>query len=288
MLTTRIVGVINLLNGIVVQSIRFNEYLPIGKPEVAINYLDSWGADEIILLNINRQTKSKNSLIRNLLSYSKFCQTPLAVGGGIKSLRDIELLIRNGADKVVINTNGHLNPNLFREGAKEFGEQAIVASFDVKKIGKNFYAFINSGKVKLEMDLKDLLKQSIDNGAGEIFLNSIDRDGTKSGFDLELIKFVSENISIPLIGCGGAGKASDFIKAMPLKISGLAAGNILNFSEHSVTKIKSIILKKYKNIRLDTISNYQNKLFDKDGRLLPMNDKTIDKLRFDYIPKEKI
>ena len=138
------------------------------------------------------------------------------------------------------------------------------------------------------MDLKDLLKQSIDNGAGEVFLNSIDRDGTKSGFDLELIKFVSENISIPLIGCGGAGKASDFIKAMPLKISGLAAGNIFNFSEHSVIKIKSIILKKYKNIRLDTISNYQNKLFDKDGRLLPMNDKNIDKIRFDYIPEEKI
>ena len=288
MLTTRIIGTINLLNGIVVQSKKFREYLPIGKPEVAIHYLDSWGIDEIILLNINRSKYSKNDLIKKILSYSKYCQTPLAVGGGIKSIKDIELLIRNGSDKVVINTNAHINPKLLKEGAKEFGEQAIVASFDVKKTGKFYSVFVDSGNIKLEMDFNDLLKQSIDHGVGEIFINSIDRDGTKNGFDLELIDFVNKNTSVPVIGCGGAGKASDFVKAMPLGVSGLAAGNMFNYTEHSVIKVKREILNNFKNIRLDTVSNYKNKSFNIDGRVLPMNDKEIDKLRFTYIPKEKI
>ena len=148
MLTTRIVGVINILNNIAVQSINFKKYLPIGRPDIAISYLNKWGVDEIVVLDIKGSVNGGRELHKSLPSYVTDCQAPIAAGGGVSNLVDIENLIRNGADKVVINSFAHNNPKIIDVGAREFGEQAIVVSVDVRKKKKMTMSFLRNRALK--------------------------------------------------------------------------------------------------------------------------------------------
>lgn len=288
MLTTRIIGVINILNEIAVQSINFKKYLPIGGPKIAVDYFDNWGIDEIVILDINGSNKKSSDLHSYLPFYIEDCQTPVAAGGGVKNLFDIENLIRNGADKVVINSNAHINPKIIEQGSKEFGSQAIIISIDVREEGNKYIAFGNSGLNRLNLSLEEIILQAEDFGAGEIIINSIDRDGSKKGFDLKLFKLVKNLASIPIIGIGGAGEPDDFVDALSIGISGLAAGNFFHFTEHSVLMLKSYLLKNNHDIRLDTHADYINAEFGLNKRLSSLSDKTLESLRFDYIPQEKI
>jgi cyclase len=288
MLTTRIIGVINILNDVAVQSINFSQYLPIGMPKIAIDYIDKWGIDEILILDIDASNKEKSSLHNLLPGYIDDCQTPVAAGGGVKTLFDIENLIRNGADKVVINTMAHTDPKLIEEGAKEFGEQAIIVSFDVRKIKKEYILYTHSGTNQIDISLKESISQARDYGAGEIIINSIDRDGSKKGFDIELFDKVKRMTSMPIIGVGGAGTANHFKQALSSGISGLAAGNFFHFTEHSVLALKSYLVKDNDDIRLDTYADYKDSDFGIDNRLSPLTDENLESLRFDYIPQEKI
>lgn len=288
MLTTRIIGVLNILDGIVVQSVNFLKYLPIGNPSIAVTFLNKWGIDEIIIQDIKATNNSECYLYKSLPKYVVNCQVPIAAGGGIKNLKDIENLIRNGADKVIINSAAHSNSKVINEGAKEFGDQAIIISIDIKKINDKYVIFTNSGRKKINLDLIDYIKMVDDFGVGEIILNSIDRNGTKQGYDLELLEIVQKNTSLPLIGNGGASRALHFNEAMFLNLSGLAAGNFFHYTEHSVITTKSY-LKKYKNnIRSDTYANYLNSKFNIDERTLPPDDKTLENLKYNFIPEEKI
>lgn len=288
MLKTRIIGVLNILNGNVVQSFNFDKYLPIGKPEISLNYLDQWGIDEIILLDINKKNYKNNFNMAKFLSKSAArCNTPIAAGGGVRTILDIEKLIFNGADKVVINSHGHNNTKLFEEGSNKFGNQAIVASIDVRKVNNEYVCYTHSGNNKKSI-LKDTIKEAENSGAGEIFINSIDRDGTKTGFDKQLISYAKKYTSVPLTICGGAGKASHFNSVLRFKISGIAAGNFFHFSEHSVISLKSYLIRRNKNIRLDTLANYRSMQINDEGRILPLTDNRIDRLRFKYIEKEII
>jgi len=225
MLTTRIVGGINILDGIAVQSLGFKRYLPIGKPEIVVDYLNQWGIDDIVVLDIESSVAGECSLYQKLAGYTENCRTPVSAGGGIRTVHDIERLISNGADKVVINTKAHEDPSIIRLGAQKFGEQAIVVSIDVARVDNEYKVFVQSGNRMIKQSLFEILKQCQDCGAGEIFINSIDRDGSKKGYDLELFNYVTTNVSIPIVGCGGVGKAGHFLDAFPLKLSGLAAGN---------------------------------------------------------------
>ena len=288
MLTTRIIGVINVLNNVAVQSINFNRYLPVGRPEIAISYLNKWGIDEIVVLDMKGSVNVGSKLHKYLPGYVADCQAPIAAGGGVQKLADIENLIRNGADKVVINSSAYNNPKIIDEGAREFGEQAIVVSVDIRKEKNNYVIYAESGSKKIGMPLADALRQAQDHGAGEILINSIDRDGSKKGYDLDLLNYVKDIISIPIVGCGGVGTANHFLQAMPIGLSGLAAGNFFHYTEHSVIQLKSYLNQTEEDIRLDTYANYQNREFALDERLLVLSDDKLEALKFEYIPEENI
>ena len=210
MLKARIIGVIVVKNGWVVQSINFKRYLPVGRLDIAVEYLDRWGIDEIVILDIDATRQGSSPNLDMIKSASSFSQTPLSVGGGIKSLKDMESLLRAGADKLIINSQLISNSALIEEGAHQFGNQCMVASIDAIKVGSSYNVF-NSQAGFIDLSVENLAIKSEDLGAGEIFLNSVDRDGMKLGLDLNLGQTVRESLSIPLILCGGVGKPSDFV-----------------------------------------------------------------------------
>lgn len=288
MLGTRIIGVINLLNKMAVQSINYIKYLPIGRPDIAISYLNKWGIDEIVVLDIKGSVNRGSELHKSLPGFVKDCQVPIAAGGGVCNLADIENLIRNGADKIVINSSAHYNPKIIDEGAREFGEQAIVVSFDLRKQKNGFVVFAESASKKIGLSFDRALKQAQDYGAGEILINSIDRDGSKRGYDLELFNYVKDIVSIPIVGCGGVGNSEHFLEAMPIGLSGLAAGNFFHYTEHSVIQLKSFLHQNQENVRLDTYADYNKHQFSIDERLMPLSDDKLEALKFEYIPEEKI
>ena len=159
---------------------------------------------------------------------------------------------------------------------------------DVRKTENSYSVFSHSGSKKIKMTLDDIIKKAQEYGAGEIFLNSINRDGSKKGFDIKLIKYVKDRIDIPLVACGGVGTSNHFLKALDTGVSGLAAGNFFHFTEHSTIHLKSYLMHFSDKIRLDTYANYKNNNFGLDERLSILSDEDLEKLKFDYIPQEKI
>ena len=269
MAKNRIISLINILDGIVVQSYQFKKYLPIGKPKIAIDYMNNWGIDEIILLDIKNSLSKKNYLIKNLKSITKNCQTPVSAGGGIVNIKQVEKMIRNGADKVVINSSSYQNKNLIKESVKEFGSQAVVSAIDVKKDKKKYYLFSKSGLKKEKINIKDHLKNLQEYGAGEILINSINMDGSQEGYDYEFLKIYKELIQIPIIISGGYGNVNHIASLSKYNISGFAIGNSLHHFEHSVQLIKKKLSEIYKKNNIRFEKNYSYKLHEVNfkGRL---------------------
>ena len=244
----RIIGVINILNNIAVQSINFKFFLPIGKPKIVIDYLYSWGIDEIVILNISRK---KNNL-KTFPKLIKDCFIPITAGGGISSIKDVDFLIKNGADKILINTNVSQDPQLLRDISKKYGNQALVVSIDVKKIRNKYVVFINSGNTKSKINLEQTIKLAENCGAGEILINSIDRDGSQKGFDKNLFALIKKYTNLPFNICGGAGKKIHFEEIIPLKPSAICAANFFHFKEQRVRVLKNYLSlsKNKKKIRI--------------------------------------
>ena len=269
MARARFISIINILNEKVVQSYNFKKYLPIGDPKIAIDYMNNWGVDEIILLDIKNSIFKQDFVIKNLKRLTRDCQTPLTAGGGVCNLRQVEKIIKNGADKVVLNTGVQINKNLIRQSSYEFGSQAIVCSLDIKKEkGKfNFYSY--SGTEKNNEDLLDYLKKIQDEGAGEILINSIDRDGTGKGFEISFLKKYKKFINIPIIISGGYGNLNHIAKVFDQNISGYGIGNYLHHYEHSVKLIKKKIFETYgkKSVRFENRLNYHSHQVALSGRL---------------------
>lgn len=289
MLKTRLVGVLIIKNEIVVQSIGFNRFLPVGAPEIAIEHLNRWGIDEIVSLDIDATPMSLKPKYQKIETFSKHCQVPLTVGGGISDIRDLEKIIRLGADKVVINTAAALNPSLITQGAKIFGSQCIMVSIDCRRSkGDKYETFVASGKRPSGWTPSEHARMAEDKGAGEILLTSMDRDGGKNGFDLDLIRQVVGAVSIPVIVCGGVGHPRHFSEAMQYSVSAVAAANFFHYTEHSAITAKRYLEEKGIQLRLDTYADYDGFKFDEDGRLAKVSDATLDQLRFEYTPEEII
>jgi len=289
MLKVRVVGVLIVKGGIVVQSIGFKKYLPVGMPPIAIEYLNQWGIDEIVLLDIDATPQNRDPQIDQIRAYSQFCQVPLTVGGGIKHVSQIKNIIQAGADKVVMNTEAINNPNIITEGAKLFGSQCIVVSIDAKRMTFDQYeVFTHSGMVPTGKTPVELAIQAEKYGAGEIFINSIDRDGSKKGYDLELIQLVVSAVRIPVIACGGVNHPEHMVEAIPLDVGAVAAANFFHYSEQSVTTVKSYIEAHNQQIRLDSYATYRGNDYDERGRVAKKDDAYLDQLRFEYIPEEVI
>jgi cyclase len=204
----------------------------------------------------------------------------LTVGGGIKSVGDVVKIIRAGADKVSINTSAIKTPKLITEIADTFGSQCAVVSMDCSLDNDGVYrVYANSGKAPTNLPAKEWAKRVEDLGAGEIFLNSIDRDGSKQGYDITLIRQITESVSIPVIVCGGVGDFSHFSSGITEGgASAIAAGNIFHYIEHSTIVAKMNLLQSGVDIRMDSEATYEGRKFDENGRLMMMSGEDLSKV----------
>lgn len=289
MLKKRIAAVVIVKDGTCVQSIGFEKFLPIGKPEIVVDYLNQWGIDEIIYLDISATKNGVGPNFATVRKISKKCFVPLTVGGGIKSVSDIQKLIKFGADKVVINSALLKDPLIVKRASDIFGNQCIVISIDVQKINGEHNIISYAGIPITQKDPIKYAKALAELGAGEVFLNNIKNDGMREGYDLNLLKLFVRKLEIPVIACGGAGKPIDFLKVFTVAgVACAAAGNYFHFTEHSVLTTKSYLKKRGVDLRSDFKADYKGFNFDINGRLKKKSDRYLAKQRFIYYPPETI
>ena len=270
MLKKRLIACLIVKDGILVQSIGFNKYLPIGDPKYTVEFISRWDVDEIVLLDISARSEKRIISLDVLNLVSKYCFVPLSVGGGIKSIDDVQSIISAGADKIVINSECIINPYLITDIANKFGNQCVVVSIDCKRNKNgNYEVYSDSGTRKTAMDPILWAKQAESLGAGEILLNSIDRDGSKKGYDIKLISLVSTSVGIPLVALGGVGEFNHFAAGIiDGNASAVGAANIFHFIEHSTIMAKANLLQAGIDVRLDSEASYKDREFDKFGRFI--------------------
>ena len=277
MFVKRLIGSIFVRRGLAVQSFGFNRFLPIGRPEVVAEYLNRWGIDEILLLDIDATLCSRPPDFRMVQRVAQFNFTPLTVGGGVSSIDHFHKLLRAGADKVAVNSALIETPNLLSEAAARFGSQCVIASVDAKETKDGYMTRSQSSQYRIPV--KDISKLAEEHGAGELVINSVDRDGMRSGYDIDLLSLVGAGLEIPTIALGGAGHPSHIVEAMKLPaISAVAVGNMFNHMEHSVTIAKAFLAKTTIHVRQATNFDYSFDQFDEDGRLLKKAETRFDDL----------
>lgn len=261
MVKTRLIPVLNIKNGLIVRSEDFSYHQNIGNIINEATRYNEWNVDELIYLDISRtdeydlrrddhKIKSYSSKQEIITEIARVCFMPLTFGGGIRTLLDIDVLIKSGADKITLNTGAFENPQLITHCAEKYGAQATVLSIDYKIVNGQAIVFTNFGQHNTGLALLDWIREAEQLGAGEIFMNSIDRDGKANGFDTETIGKVVENTKLPVIACGGACDDFDFVDlAKSTKVSGIAAGNMFHFTERSYPRAKQLLKKNGINVR---------------------------------------
>ncbi|PIT92572.1 MAG: imidazole glycerol phosphate synthase subunit HisF [Candidatus Harrisonbacteria bacterium CG10_big_fil_rev_8_21_14_0_10_42_17] len=289
MLHKRLIGCLTIKNNIVVQSIGFHKYLPVGRLDIAVEFLNRWGIDEIMILDIDATQENCKPNIPLLYSSTQKNFTPLGVGGGITSIEDMRKLNYLGVEKVVLNTMAIENPNIIKQATEIFGNQFVVVSLDVKKNKSNRYEIFTHGGTKATgLDPVKIAKQVADLGAGEILLTSIDRDGSQKGYDIELIESVASRIPIPLIACGGVGHPIHLHEGFQAGASACAAGNFFHFTEHSPVIVKAYLRERGVAVRIDTTISYDEAGFLENGRLAKRDQDYLEELRFQIVIEESI
>lgn len=252
MLKKRIIPVLLLKNGRMVKGKQFSSYRDTGDPVSQAKIYNAHSTDELVFLDIDATTQNTKTLVEIITNVSKECFMPLAVGGGISSIDDASQLISAGADKVIINSAAIDNMELITELSKKFGKQAVVVSIDLKKENSNYVLYTHSGSKREEKEFLAHLKEMIDAGAGEIFINSIDNDGMMQGYDLELLKLTLSNCDIPVIICGGAGNFEDLYVGLQNGAHAVACASLFHFGDNNPTRARSYLLNKnipMKNIK---------------------------------------
>lgn len=275
-------------DGLVVQSIGFKQYLPVGRPDIAVEYLSQWGIDEIVLVDISATRSGREPDFAMVRKASERCRVPLTVGGGINCLKHIHELMRCGSDKVAINWAVLHDTRLVTEAARIFGNQSIVASIDALLTIEGHRVYDHHERKVLGYTPQEQAIRLQEAGAGELLLNSVDRDGMKNGLDIKLIQSMSSSISIPMIACGGAGSHSHLLEVLrETETSGVAAGNYFHFQEHSVTIAKAFCTRE-QPIRHESHATYLDNPLDATGRLAKKSDGTLENLLYIRIEKEDI
>jgi cyclase len=250
MLALRIIPCLDVDNGRVVKGVKFKEIRDAGDPVALAQMYNQQGADEITFLDIGASYKSREILKEVVEKVSSQVFVPLTVGGGIRTVDDMRNILHAGADKVAVCSAALKNPQLIADGAAIFGSQCIVLSVDAKRVGNGYHAFLNGGRVDTGIDALQWIKQAEQLGAGEILLNSIDMDGTKAGYDLELTRTVSEMVNIPVIASGGAGTLEQIFQAVEQgKAEAVLLASLLHFGEFEVKDIKHYLQTKGVNVR---------------------------------------
>ena len=250
-LAKRIIPCLDVDQGRVVKGVNFMGIRDAGDPvEIARRYNEA-GADEFTFLDITASHEERDTTVHTVEQIAREVFIPLTVGGGVRSLQDIRTMLNAGADKVSINTAAVEKPDFIKEASDKFGSQCIVVCLDLKPKNKNKWElFKNFGKNKSDLEVVSWIQKVQELGAGEILLQSIDRDGTGKGYDLNLLKFASKYIHVPFVILGGAGKFDDFIQANKVnKEVSLGAANIFHFTEHSILNAKKFLSQSKMNVR---------------------------------------
>ena len=252
MLKVRIIPCLDVDKGRVVKGINFLNLIDAGDPvESAKKYTDA-GADELVLLDITASADNRDTIVDTIKRGSEVTFIPGTVGGGIRTVSDMEKILQAGSDKVSINTSAVLNPLLIKEGAENFGSQCIVVAVDSRNVGGVDKVFTHGGRKETELKVVDWCKKVEELGAGEILLTSWDRDGTKSGFDNELLRKVSDSLNIPVIASGGGGTMQHFVDAAKIgRASAILAASVFHFGEINIMDLKKYMSENGIDVRLD-------------------------------------
>ena len=240
MITKRIIPCLDVRDGRVVKGVNFEGIRDVSSPVELARYYSSAGADELVFYDITASFEGRKLFTDVLTETARQVFIPLTVGGGINTVADFELVLGCGADKVSVNSGAIRNPSLIGEAARLYGDQCVVLSADVRRVGGEFHVFAKGGREDTGMEAIEWIRRCVGNGAGEVVVNSIDTDGVKGGFDIEMLDAVCRAVSVPVIASGGAGCAEDFIRlfrALPGVDAGLAA-SVFHFGEVNIRKLK--------------------------------------------------
>ena len=251
--TKRIIPCLDVKNGRVVKGVNFINFKDAGDPaEVGAAY-DKSGADELVFLDITASSDARNTAVEMVRKVAEKVFIPFTVGGGIRSVEDFKVILREGADKVSVNSAAIMNPNLISEAADKFGSQCVVVAIDAKRRvdGTGFTIYKNGGRVDMEIDAVEWAMKAEKLGAGEILLTSMDGDGTKAGYDLELTRTIAENVSIPVIASGGAGTMVHFYEVFTEgKAEAALAASLFHFKEMEIRDLKKYLREKGISVRI--------------------------------------
>ena len=243
MITKRIIPCLDVRNGRVVKGVNFENLNDVSSPVELGKYYSDCGADELVFYDITASSDGRKLFTDILRKVAENIFIPLTVGGGINTIDDFDRVLKCGADKVSVNSGAIKNPSLITEAAKKYGDQCVVISADVKRVDGQFRVFAKGGREDTGMEAISWIKRCVDNGAGEVVVNSIDTDGVKKGFDIEMLKAVCDVVNVPVIASGGAGCKEDFVKLfkeIPDIDAGLAA-SIFHFGEVKINDLKQTL-----------------------------------------------
>jgi len=251
MLAKRIIPCLDVKDGRVVKGVNFLELRDAGDPVEIAKVYDREGADELVFLDITASSDRRKTVVDMVTKVAESIFIPFTVGGGISTVDDIRAIIGAGADKISINTAAVKNPSLITEGAKIFGSQCIVVAMDVKFNGKFWEVFLHGGRTPTGINGLEWAKEAEKMGAGEILLTSMDKDGTKDGYDVKITKLISESVNIPVIASGGAGNLEHLYKGIEDgKADAVLAASIFHFKEYSIKEAKEYLREKGIEVRL--------------------------------------
>ena len=252
MITKRIIPCLDVKDGQVVKGVNFQGLNDVSSPIELGKYYSDNGADELVFYDITASAEGRALFTDILKKVAETIFIPLTVGGGINTLEDFDRVLKCGADKVSVNSGAIKNPDLIAQAAQKYGDQCVVLSVDVKRVDGKFTVFAKGGRENTGMDAIEWIKKCVALGAGEVVVNSIDTDGVKQGFDLEMLEAVCDAVSVPVIASGGAGSMEDFVtlfKELPKVDAGLAA-SIFHFGEVNIKELKERLAKENIPMRL--------------------------------------
>jgi len=251
-LTTRIIPCLDVKDGRVVKGVNFVDLRDAGDPVEAAMAYDAAGADELTFLDITASHENRDTIFDVVTRTAEHCFMPVTVGGGVRTIEDIRKLLLSGADKVSINTAAVKDPDFVARAADKFGDQCIVVSVDAKRVGDHWEIFTHGGRTATGIDAIEFALASVERGAGELLVTSMDRDGTQSGFDLELTRTIADQVHVPVIASGGVGSLQDLADGV-IKghASAVLAASIFHFGTFTIAEAKAFMAAENINVRLD-------------------------------------
>ena len=252
MITKRIIPCLDVRNGRVVKGTNFENINDVSSPIELGKYYSNCGADELVFYDITASSDGRKLFTDILAEMAENVFIPLTVGGGINTVEDFDRVLKCGADKVSVNSGAIRNPDLIKQAAEKYGNQCVVISADIKRVDGQFHVFAKGGREDTGLEAISWIKRCVENGAGEVVVNSIDTDGIRGGFDLELLKLVCDAVNVPVIASGGAGCEQDFVdlfREIPTIDAGLAA-SIFHFGQVKISDLKQTLKENGISVRI--------------------------------------